>query len=81
MHAQHARSHLFTLRVWPEEVAGGGVEWRGKVQHVENGETLYFRDWQDLTQFLLQTLDIQVPEWVGLPPPREETAGEKRSGG
>jgi hypothetical protein len=77
MHAQNARglplgkSYLFTLRVWPEGVrspegeAKGEVEWRGRVQHVENGETLYFRvpagdpGWQELTRFLLQTLGIE----------------------
>jgi hypothetical protein len=27
---QHPRSHLFTVRVWQEEVGQNQMEWRGK---------------------------------------------------
>jgi hypothetical protein len=51
-HAHGERSHLFTLRVWPEPVGEGDVEWRGKVQHVITGEQRYFHDWPTLIAFL-----------------------------
>jgi len=41
-------SHLFTLRVWVEDLDQGRWEWRGKVQHVTSGETYYFRTWAGL---------------------------------
>jgi hypothetical protein len=47
-----ARSHLFTVRVWLEELGDGQVEWRGQVQHVMSGQTRYFRDWSTLLAFL-----------------------------
>lgn len=51
----HHRSHLFTVRIWPEAV-GEEIEWRGKVQHVTSGETRYFRDWPTLVAFLEEML-------------------------
>ncbi len=56
------RSQLFTLRVWPEGLDEGRVEWRGKIQHVVGGETLYFHDWEAMMSFLLQTLEIPVTD-------------------
>jgi hypothetical protein len=52
----HPRSHLFTLRVWPEALGEGRAEWRGKVQHVTSGETRYFRDWPSLVVYLEEIL-------------------------
>jgi hypothetical protein len=57
IHNHETRSHLFTVRVWPEEMGDGSTEWRGKVQYATNGETLYFRDWEAMLGFLLGTLD------------------------
>ena len=37
-------SHLFTVRLWLEELGDGQSEWRGQVQHVLSGEMRYFRD-------------------------------------
>ena len=45
-------SHLFTVRVWREELGEGRVEWRGKVQHALTGEARYFREWAELIAFL-----------------------------
>ena len=45
-------SHLFTLRLWPEDLGGGQIDWRGRVQHVTSGESRYFRDWATLEAFL-----------------------------
>ena len=42
------RSHLFTVRVWREDMGKGEWEWRGKVQQVASGEAFYFREWQEL---------------------------------
>ena len=47
-------SHLFTVRVWREELGAGRVEWRGKVQHALRGEARYFREWAELIAFVQQ---------------------------
>ena len=47
------RSHLFTIRVWKEEIGAGQTEWRGKVQLFPSGEVRYFRDWAALIPLLL----------------------------
>ncbi len=49
---QMHRSHLFTLRLWLEEMGAGQKDWRGKVQHVDSGEARYFHDWPTLEEFL-----------------------------
>jgi hypothetical protein len=49
-------SHLFTLRVWSEELGDGRREWRGQVRHVTSGEVRYFRDWQTLLEHLKAVL-------------------------
>jgi hypothetical protein len=46
-------SHLFTVRLWPEALGPGSVEWRNKVTHVLSGETRYFREWQTFLDFLV----------------------------
>jgi hypothetical protein len=46
-------SHLFTVRLWPEALGPGRVEWRGKVTHVLSGEARFFREWQALLDFLV----------------------------
>ncbi len=50
-------SHLFTVRVWQEDLGNGEMEWRGKVQHVLSRETHYFREWSMLTTCLLAMLE------------------------
>jgi hypothetical protein len=54
---QHYRTHLFTVRLWREDLGEGRTEWRGKVQHVLSGEERYFRDWPALNAFLLTMLE------------------------
>jgi len=51
--SQHPRSHLFTVRVWKEEVRNGQIEWRGKVQLVNSGDVRYFREWAALVPLLI----------------------------
>ena len=48
-------THLFTVRVWREDLGDGQTEWRGEVQYVVSGEMRYFRDWPTLLT-LLQTM-------------------------
>ena len=62
MEQQQHSSHLFTLRLWREELGSGETEWRGKVQHVTSGEARYFRDWPTLIAFLLQMLSDSEPD-------------------
>ena len=50
------RTHLFTLRMWPEVLGDGQIEWRGKVQHVLSGQARYFRDWDTLITYMQETL-------------------------
>jgi hypothetical protein len=50
------RTHLFTVRVWEEEIGADQTEWRGKVQLVTSGEVRYFREWAALVPLLLTML-------------------------
>ena len=54
-----ARSYLFTIYMWEEEIGLDATEWRGKVQLVSTGEVRYFREWTALVP-LLQTMLAQV---------------------
>ena len=57
-------SHLFMLRLWPEELGSGQVDWRGSVQHVNSGEVRYFRSWPTFEAFvdeLLRGTDAEGP--------------------
>jgi hypothetical protein len=45
-------SHLFTVRVWEEEIDNGKIEWWGRVQLMTTGETHYFRSWSALLSLL-----------------------------
>ncbi len=51
-----SHSHLFTLRIWQEEIEADKTEWRGKVQLFPSGEVRYFREWDALTPLLLTML-------------------------
>jgi hypothetical protein len=60
-----ARTHLFTVRVWLEDLGEGQTEWRGEVHEVVSGERRYFRDWPTLVT-LLQAM-LPKPGSAGLP--------------
>jgi hypothetical protein len=45
-------SQLFTLRFWSEDLGNGQSDWRGKVQHINSGEVVYFREWAVLKTFI-----------------------------
>ena len=65
-------SQLFTLRVWPEGLEEGRLEWRGKLQRVVGGETFYFHDWEAMMSFLLKTLGMNVSETAGQGDPSDK---------
>jgi hypothetical protein len=48
--------HLFTLRLWQEELDVGQTEWRGQVQSINDGARCAFRDWPELVAFLVAKL-------------------------
>lgn len=54
--AAKARSHLFAVRLWKEEVAGD-PEYRGNVRDVVNGAFRNFRDWSDLAAFMVARVE------------------------
>lgn len=54
--SQRPRSHLFTVRVWQEEIGADQTEWRGKVQLLTSGDVRYFRGWATLVPLLLTML-------------------------
>jgi hypothetical protein len=49
-------SHLFTVRVWIEELSDGQMEWRGQVRYVLTGEIRYFRNWATLIALITTML-------------------------
>ena len=65
----HPELHIFTLRLWHEELGQGQAEWRGRVQDVSNGETLFFRDWPGLV-----TTVQRLVETSGMPSTGERAA-------
>lgn len=56
-----ARSHLYTIRLWPEELGDGVWEWRGMVKYVASGEEHYFRDWGALKELMVRMIDSFIP--------------------
>jgi hypothetical protein len=59
-----ARSHLFTVRLWREDLGQGQTEWRGEAHDVKSGEKRYFRDWPTLLTLVQAMLP---PEGPGVP--------------
>lgn len=53
---KRSRSHLFTIRVWQEEVGPDQTEWRGKVHPITDGSMRSFRGWEGPVPLLLTTL-------------------------
>jgi hypothetical protein len=54
-------SHLFTVRLWKEEVEGG-FEYRGAVRDVLCGAFRAFRRWADLTEFMTAQVEQGFPK-------------------
>ena len=59
--SEHPQSHLFTLRLWREELGGGQTEWRGRLRHVLSGDTRHFREWPTLIELLVAMLENGGP--------------------
>ncbi len=59
-----ARSHLFTIRLWKEDLGAEQSEWRGKIQLVTGGEVRYFRDWDTLVPLLLSMLSESESDFM-----------------
>jgi hypothetical protein len=55
-HKEQPRSHLFTMRLWIEELGHGQREVRMQIRHVLSGETRYFREWTHLAEYLERKL-------------------------
>lgn len=53
---RYYHSHLYTVRLWLEDLGDGRVEWRGQVEHVMSGERRYFRSWPSLLEQLKELL-------------------------
>ncbi len=70
-----AASHLFTVRLWREDLGAGETEWRGQVTHVLSGEAHYFRCWDQLSRRLEAMAERDEPQApVGLPPSHTRTS-------
>ncbi len=54
--AASARSRLFAVRLWKEDLAGG-AEYRGSVREVVSGAYANFRDWSDLAAFMVARVE------------------------
>lgn len=48
------RRGTFLIHLWHEDLGNGEMEWRGKVQHIPNGEVIYFREWATLEEFMAE---------------------------
>jgi hypothetical protein len=49
-------SQPFLLRVWKEELQGGGAAWCGRLQHIVRGDARLFRSWEGLIDLLESSL-------------------------
>jgi hypothetical protein len=54
--AAKPRARFFAVRLWTEEVAGGW-EYRGNVQDIVSRAFQNFRDWSDLTAFMIARME------------------------
>jgi hypothetical protein len=57
---RRARSRLFTVRLWKEEMDVGS-EYRGSVQDVVSGAFRSFRAWSDLVDFMIERMEEDEP--------------------
>jgi len=60
--AQSVSSHLFTVRLWQEDLGDGQHEWRGEVKDVASGQQHAFRDWDKLVWFFKVACAALMPE-------------------
>ncbi|HLJ67732.1 MAG TPA: hypothetical protein VKX16_10280 [Chloroflexota bacterium] len=75
-----AEAHAFSLRLWREYVGAGTLEWRGRLQYLPTGESMYFRDWETLVSQLRALLAgadgwAAGPEYGGAHAPADSKDG------
>ncbi len=58
-------THVFTVRVWQEDLGDNQREWRGRVQHVSSQDAVYFRDWAALAEFVRATVEGTTGDAAG----------------
>ncbi|MDT8305698.1 MAG: hypothetical protein RRC07_07155 [Anaerolineae bacterium] len=69
-------SHLFTLRLWVEELGDGRAEWRGQLTYLPSGETHYLRRWDQLQETMRHCLPgFELAQQEPLPASGERVAG------
>ena len=54
--------HLFTVRVWLEEVEAGQFECRGRVQHGLDGPAWHFQGWAAMIDFMHDVMQPVSPD-------------------
>ena len=54
-------SHLFTVRVWLEKLGNDLTEMRFQVKHVTSGESVLFRDGDQLLMYLRAKTELAKP--------------------
>jgi hypothetical protein len=70
MSSREPVAHSFIVRIWLEDGAEmeGITVWHGQVTHVPGGESRYFRDLDDLVDFIASSLDFMGRRrrgWLG----------------
>lgn len=53
------QSHLFTVRLWYENLGNGNSEWRGKVKYVLSQEERTFRGCEEIGELIRSLLPVQ----------------------
>lgn len=61
-HSVQHQSHLFTVRLWQENLGDGRQEWRGKVKYLLSNEEITFRGCEDVGELLLSLLPRSIQE-------------------
>jgi hypothetical protein len=54
-------TYVFVVRLWEEDLGQGQSELRGYAQHINTGNSLYFRDLQTMNQFFIQVMSKNPP--------------------
>ena len=55
-------THSFIVRVWTEDSDNNGapVTWRGSIDHVGQGERMYFYDLEGIVRFIRDQIGIRT---------------------
>lgn len=58
----YPQSHLFTVRLWQENLGEGKSEWRGKVKYLLSNEEQTFRGCEGVGEAMISLLPILLDE-------------------